>query len=796
MRGWVFATSLLVAVCGLVAAAAAQTDEETELLIVEAKRALAKKKYDGAADLLDRALRQNPRRIDAYVLRASIHLVRKEHDRGVTLLRRAQALAPDNLEVLTALGTQLVLSGKTGDGVALLEKVVAREPRRWEAQAVLGHHYAQTGRHEEAIASLTTYLAERPAELAAEDPSHLTELAAAHLYAGDAAKARELYARVLRADGDDAQARLGLIWSTAAIDCREAEALYRRDASLARTYPELWLVQGRCALELGKAKEALAAVDRYLSAAKTESAAALALRGEALAETGDRAGALAALARAAELEPKDPRHVVRLARTERRSGSIDDAIRRLEGLAHPADERDRRDLAIELGECYLAAERGDDAIRLLAPWASAHADDARAREVLAEAQLWFGGAGGVDLAVRLVETSTTARGRRILEDAYNAKGVALLRSGDFAAAEAYLGKAVELGTRMTSIVNLGVALLELGRPADVVTLGERFGRRQADPEWVDFLPILARAHVAQGDVAAARTLLQAGLGDEAPRKLVVELAAIEMDAGEPAAAAARLERLVRNGDTSAAPPFVTASRAAATKALQAGSWNTALGLLGKAEPHATGDDRVAIWCDQALAAAAAGLRDAASSPLKQIERAKASCPYPAPADTLIVPILRTLVDERDPKRALDRLEKLERRATGVVAKVLVEARKQLGLRAAADAWAAGKIDQARRHVADVRKLGGRPTPELVHAQALLDLEAGKLDAAIAALERIVDDVPEARISLGVAWERKGDAARALAELEKARAEGKVRFKPLDDWIAAKRRVLGTQGSQP
>src|SRR5687767_4301112 len=124
----------LVAVAGAIAttvpigsvpsAHAQADDEESQLLVEAARRAIGKKDYVRAGELLDKALSVNPRRIDLYVLRASVYGVRKEYDKGIALLEKAQKLAPDNASVTTTLGVQLVQSGQADRGVPILEKIV------------------------------------------------------------------------------------------------------------------------------------------------------------------------------------------------------------------------------------------------------------------------------------------------------------------------------------------------------------------------------------------------------------------------------------------------------------------------------------------------------------------------------------------------------------------------------------------------------------------------------------------------------------------------------------------------
>ena len=79
--------------------------------------------------------------------------------------------------------------------------------------------------------------------------------------------------------------------------------------------------------------------------------------------------------------------------------------------------------------------------------------------------------------------------------------------------------------------------------------------------------------------------------------------------------------------------------------------------------------------------------------------------------------------------------------------------------------------------------------------ALLDLVEGKTDSAIAQLERIGPKVPEALVTLGIAYEKKGEPQKALDAWKRARKAG-AKLGPLNDWIDAKERVYGSGGDAP
>ncbi len=74
---------------------------------------------------------------------------------------------------------------------------------------------------------------------------------------------------------------------------------------------------------------------------------------------------------------------------------------------------------------------------------------------------------------------------------------------------------------------------------------------------------------------------------------------------------------------------------------------------------------------------------------------------------------------------------------------------------------------------------------------MLDLVDGKVDSAIAQLDRLTSRVPEAYVNLGIAYEKKGEPQKALDAWRRARKAG-VRFAPLADWIASKELIYGAE----
>jgi tetratricopeptide (TPR) repeat protein len=223
--------------------------------------------------------------------------------------------------------------------------------------------------------------------------------------------------------------------------------------------------------------------------------------------------------------------------------------------------------------------------------------------------------------------------------------------------------------------------------------------------------------------------------------------------------------------------------------LRAGNGQKAVELLRAAA--VPGESTLARKCDLAIAAVVAGDVPAALAALKAIQGQ--TCPFPPPADTQAATILIAFSEGLSPKRAgksLERLTALAGKSTGVAATMLGTAMRVVALNAAQDAYRAGQLAQARKYLASAKAANARVGgDEVAHNLAVLDLADGKIDAAIAQLERLGPKIPEALVNLGIAYERKGDHTKALDAWRRAKKAG-VRFTPVNDWIESKERIYG------
>jgi tetratricopeptide (TPR) repeat protein len=800
MRGSAFATSVAL-VLALALPAAGQpvqrAEDDSAALVAVGRGALDRGDLGEAARALDQAIALNPRRIEAYVLRAAVHLARRELAAGIGLLRRARALAPDSPDVATMLGTLLLADGKADEAVPLLEDVVRRDRRRYQAQVALGRHHASRGRWADAAVALEAYLAVRPPRLAASDPTIQSELADAYLRAGEPRRARALFDRVVRARPDDVRARLGQAWAAAAIDCRRARPLLAALEPLAPSYPSVWLVAARCAIATGDPGTGARLGGRVAGRADAPPAlraAGHAVVGDAEAARGNLPAARAALERALAGGASGRRTGLALARVLRLAGDHAAARARLDAVGAPAPPASDPAWWHELGELLLASSEPAVAAERLRAVAPALPRDATLRVILGEALLVAGDEAGAIAALDEAERlRSSLRGRRALGRALERAGGRRLAAGALDEAGRQLERAEALAPTAGIQRNLGVIRLAQGRPADAVGPLERAAR--TDPV---ALLLLGRARAALGEVAAARRVLaraaEAAAG-EARVDVALEAAAIELAAGAPATAAGLLDRVTALATGSRASrhrdALAIARHAAGVAALRAGDATAAVSWLDAALKVVAAGERDrsrAIACDLAVATVAAGDRDAALRRLRGL--GAAPCPYPGAAATQAVPILTALADGLRASRAraaLRRLAALGGTATGTAAGLHRAAVRAVAIHAADEAYRAGDLAAARRYLDAARRAGARDD-EVAADLAIVAIAAGRGEPG-GVLERIAPRHAEALISIGLAWDRRGDAPRALEAWQRARKAG-VRFAPLADWIAAKEALWG------
>jgi tetratricopeptide (TPR) repeat protein len=777
-------------------------DEETSLLVAEARRAIGKRDYTRAGQLLDQAIAVNPRRIDAYVLRATIHGARKEHDKAVAVVRRARQLAPDNNDVLTALGVQLVLAGKPEEGVPLLEGQVARAPNRYEAQVVLGHHYVRVGRWQDGARAFEAYFEHRPRAIAGEDAVHRLDQANAYLRSGRADQARTIYQDIARRDKKNELARLGVAWSTAVLDCGQAMKALEAVADLEARYAEVSIVRARCALTLGNLDAALDGADRY-RARRPDDPGGWALQGDIRAAKGNLKGAEASFTEAVKRAPKSPLYSLKLARAERLLGKHQAAAERLRKSGAPSGHEEL--WTLELAEAMYAAGQYAQVRDHLAPWVQAHPRQPTARFLLGASLLPLKDVPGAveHLELAVAHTPPEERARPPLVAALNAAAIADVAAGNVAGAENRLERAEKFGGSVQTWRNLGAVRLKLNKNAEALASLRKANDRDKKDARVAHL--YARALHASGQLDEARASYRRALklpgGD--PVAIAVDLAVADLASGHGEDAVDTLQEALGGAPAEArgkmTRTYVDTARAAATDWMRTGQFARALKVLRQVDARLPDSDpaTVAVRCDLALAATGSAQREIALDYLRRLEKSRARCPFAAPADEVAVPILIAWNEGtqlRQTSKALDRLEKLRRQATGAAEPLLRVAARDIALRAANEAYDRNMIAEARKYLTEAEKYDRR-SPELSHNLAVLDLAAGKVDSALGRLTRLQGDVPEAMVNIGIAYDRRGESQRALDYYRRALAAG-ARFAPLRAWIDRKERLWGNAEGSP
>ncbi len=778
-----------------------QGDDESAALIDEGRDALKKNKLDDAAKALDQAIALNPRRVDAYILRSAVHAARKEYKQGIELMRRAQALAPTDEEVLTALGSQLTMSGDTAAGVPLLVQVTSKNVARYDAQLLLGHHYHRTGKWPDSITAFEAYFKHRPKALANEDARHRIDLADAYLRFHQPRKALPLFQQSLEEQRakkrDDLRASIGVAWATAAIDCKKARPLLEKLEPIAKDHPEVWLVDGQCALALGNVGAALELGRRYLDRSPKSTAAGHALVGEAYAARGNLGEARKELETARKLEPNRRRWPVRLAFVLRRAGDLEGSLAALDKVGAPSQPAIDPDWYSELGETLLAKGEAREVVAKLTPVVPELPNDAAVRVVLGAAQI---STGQAEIAIKTLSEAeginSSSRSKKLLVEALSRVGAEKLGANDLAGAEQLLSKADALEGTPLVWRNLGIARLALDKPAEAIAVLDRAAK--AEPLSITLM-LAARARALTKDFAGARATYDKALTGEKGENAVevaLDWAASELEGGDPAIAVSALDKtaaFAAKTDKALAArhkqALAKARHAAGIAALRAGNGGKAVELMKLAAKE---DNSLQTRCDLAIASVAAGDGNAVAA-LRNISGQ--SCPFPPPADTQAAPILiaftEGLRDQRRAAKALDKLTALGGKSTGPAAVLLNTSIRVVALEAARDAFNAGQYSAARRYLNQARSANARVgNDEVAHNLAAVDLAEGKVDAAIAQLERLAGKLPEALVNLGIAYDKKGDPQKALDAWRRAKRAGS-RYAPLNDWIEAKERIHGS-----
>lgn len=187
-----------------------------------------------------------------------------------------------------------------------------------------------------------------------------------------------------------------------------------------------------------------------------------------------------------------------------------------------------------LAQIHIKEGSFDRAIEALDAYLRQHPRDSQATLLLASAH----SAQGRHTRAVLILRAAMQQGAR--PDLQHALGLALMRSGQFAAAQTELEAANKANPKSSAIgSSLAALYLQLGQSAKAAKLAEQVVAAHNDQPGLLFL--LGKARVEAGDVKGARTALEAAIKADARFvDPVIELARLELRTGATASAKSRL----------------------------------------------------------------------------------------------------------------------------------------------------------------------------------------------------------------------------------------------------------------
>lgn len=460
----------------------------------------------------------------AYLLPISQALDAGDLNRAESLVRDRLDTVPEDAVAWEVLGVTLALRGDAGGADAAYARAVELDPARLSAWVKRGDLAEAAGRPADALAHWTAALEVAPGYA----PAH-RRLGAVHAEAGDLPQAiTHLEAALSGAEAPDTEVltELALVYNRAGRPGDTLALLAAPDAEAgtdAPADPRVMLALGNAHAQAGDTGKALARYQRGLEAAP-EDMALLRAKGALLVDTGDAAGAAALLAKPAAAEPVDAFANLQYARA-------------LLALGTPVE-------AIAAAERAAGAGGGPDISR-------------QALSVAARGHLLSGDAAGA--------TGTTARLVALLPDdpaAWREHAAISGATGQYEAAKAIYDEALarfpedaEL-LRGRSIVHVRLKQLEAAA-ADAAQAA------RLAPGWLEPRYLLGEIERARGEPAAAEEAFRAALALNAGHwPSMVNLAALRLEAGDPAEALALAQQAVElSGGAAAATDILQKAQA-------------------------------------------------------------------------------------------------------------------------------------------------------------------------------------------------------------------------------------------
>lgn len=552
----------------------------------------------GALDAYDRALKLEPRHVDARVARAALYVdLKREAEAGRDLDYLAGA-APgepraaylravlasqtgDTAAIAAALGDvvkqvdalppqwlvrreQLLMAGALAHhGLGNREKareyldmIVARNGGNIGARKLLATIYVETRDYSRALSQL-----EALQKVAPDDPQVLFLLGSVHMAQRRYLQASELLEKAAARTGSSEMNR-ALAFSQLGLGRIEVgqgslEKAFAADPADTRAGTALAMLYMR----KGDTQKAVATAEA-MSRRDPANLTALDFLGSVKGRSGDRSGARAAYTQALTKDPAFRPAALNLARLDSGEGRFDDARRRLSEML--AKQRDDSVLLFELGLLEQRAGRGDEAIRHLRKANEVQRSDPRPGVALVD----------LHLARREIEQAQSVA--RELSSRYPGVlpvqltlGRSFLAAGDSAGARSVLQGATRLAEYDAGMqVAIGHLQLAAGHPDGALYNAQK--ALQGLPDDPGALALLVEAETRRGDAAKADAALKT-LRARHPERVETALtgAHLAMARGQYAAAVAAYRNALAKEKSTANALHLASAHLAAGEARQA-----------------------------------------------------------------------------------------------------------------------------------------------------------------------------------------------------------------------------------
>jgi tetratricopeptide (TPR) repeat protein len=137
-RGWAYLL-LFFLLFGAAALAVAQTSGDTQVILTEVSRLMARKEYPAALDLFDKINKSALQTTEIQLLKASVLNSAGRPAEARVIASGISSRNPNNIDALLVLAASAAIEGKDRDQRSLLERVIKIDPKNLKALSDLGY---------------------------------------------------------------------------------------------------------------------------------------------------------------------------------------------------------------------------------------------------------------------------------------------------------------------------------------------------------------------------------------------------------------------------------------------------------------------------------------------------------------------------------------------------------------------------------------------------------------------------------------------------------------------------------